>query len=254
MKKTNSLFNEIFAISQICLVTGISLSILSLNIEPLNAQISSDNTTGTVVNVDNNQFDITGGIENNNNLFHSFYELGLRENQIANFLADPNINNILGRITGGNPSYIDGIIQVSGSNSNLYLMNPAGIIFGNNTVLNVPADFTATTATGIGFGNEWFNTFGNNNYNDLVGNPTGFVFDTNNPGAIINTGNLTVDNNYNLNLIGGTVISTGNLTANGGNINVVSVPGSSKVNISQTGQILSLELDLTANKICGLEL
>jgi large exoprotein involved in heme utilization and adhesion len=39
-------------------------------------------------------------------------------------------------------------------------MNPAGIIFGANSSLNVPASFTATTATGIGFGSNWFNASG----------------------------------------------------------------------------------------------
>ncbi|MEO1340545.1 MAG: filamentous hemagglutinin N-terminal domain-containing protein [Cyanobacteria bacterium J06635_13] len=49
--------------------------------------------------------------------------------------------------------------------SNLLLMNQAGIIFGESAQLNVPADFTATTATGIGFGNNlWFNAVGENNY------------------------------------------------------------------------------------------
>jgi large exoprotein involved in heme utilization and adhesion len=51
-------------------------------------------------------------------------------------------------------------------------MNPAGIVFGRNASLNVPADFTATTATGIGFGNNnWFNATGNNDYQNLIGTP-----------------------------------------------------------------------------------
>jgi large exoprotein involved in heme utilization and adhesion len=32
-------------------------------------------------------------------------------------------------------------------------MNPAGIVFGQNASLNVPAAFTATTANGISIGN-----------------------------------------------------------------------------------------------------
>ena len=244
MKKINNIFNEFSPIPQICLATGISLILLSLNIKPVYGQITSDNTTQTIVNINNNQFDITGGIESNNNLFHSFSELGLNANQIANFLSNTNINNILGRVTGGNPSYIDGMIQVTGSNANLYLINPAGIVLGNNTSLNVPADFTATTATAISFGEEYFNSLGDNNYSDLVGNPTGYAFKTNNVGAIVNTGDLEVNSGNNLSLIGGNVVSTRNLTANEGNINVVSVPGSSKVILSQLGQILSLEVEI----------
>ncbi len=66
------------------------------------------------------------------------------------------IKNILARVTGGDASLINGLIQVSGGNSNLFLMNPAGIVFGANASLNVPAAFTATTATGIGIDSNWF--------------------------------------------------------------------------------------------------
>lgn len=65
-------------------------------------------------------------------------------------MTSPSIRNILGRVTGGNPSIINGLIKVTGGNSNLFLINPAGIIFGAGARLNVPADFTATTANGIG--------------------------------------------------------------------------------------------------------
>lgn len=220
---------------------------------PLLAQtiIPANDGTNTNININGNQIDINGGTlsADGANLFHSFTQFGLTSGQIANFLANPNLNNILGRITGGDPSFINGLIQVTGGNSNLFLMNPAGIIFGNNASLNVPADFTATTATGIGFNDSYFSAFGNNNYADLIGNPTGFLFNTNQVGSIINTGNLTVNNDQNLSLIGGTVINTGNLTANGGNINILAVPNSSKVILDQPGQILTLEIDLHQDQL-----
>jgi len=244
--KNNSL---IYCYLTIYFFTGINC--FFNKIDPVKAQIISDQTTNTIVNQNNNQFDITGGIlsADQANLFHSFAEFGLNSNQIANFLSNHNIQNILGRITGGNPSYLDGLIQVIGGNSNLYLMNPAGIIFGNNASLNVPADFTATTATGISFGDKYFNGIGNNNYGDLMGNPTGFLFNTNNPGAILNSADLTVNNNQNLMLVGGTVINTGNLTANNGNITITSVPESSKIILSQPGQILSLEINIPSDNL-----
>lgn len=112
------------------------------------------------------RFDIQGGqlSGDRQNLFHSFQQFGLSQNQIANFISNPNIRNILARIGGGSPSLINGLIQVTGGNSNLLLMNPSGIIFGNNASLNVPAAFTATTATSIGFGSNSFNATGTNNY------------------------------------------------------------------------------------------
>jgi filamentous hemagglutinin family protein len=138
--------------------------------------IVSDGSTNTVVTPDGNRYDISGGQLSGDgaNLFQSFSQFGLNENQIANFLSNPSIVNILGRVTGGNASLINGLIQVSGGNANLYLMNPAGIIFGPNSQLNVPASFTATTATGIGFDGGWFNAFGSNDYSSLTGTPMPF--------------------------------------------------------------------------------
>jgi filamentous hemagglutinin family protein len=111
--------------------------------------------TGTVVTPTGNQLDITGGQTSSDgaNLFHSFSQFNLNQNQIANFLSNPSIQNILGRVSSGDASVINGLIQVTGGNSNLFLLNPAGIVFGSNAGLNVPASFTATTATGISFGN-----------------------------------------------------------------------------------------------------
>jgi filamentous hemagglutinin family protein len=204
--------------------------------------------TNTLIQQNGNVIDISGGTlsANQANLFHSFQKFGLNNNQIANFLSNPNIQNILGRVVGGDPSRINGLIQVTGGNSNLYLLNPAGIVFGPNARLNVPGDFTATTATGISIGNDWFNVFSDNNYNNLVGTPTAFKFDSSQPGSIVNFGELTAGKD--LTLIGGTVVSTGNLSAPNGNITVASVPGENLIRISQTGNLLSLEIPAEAAK------
>jgi filamentous hemagglutinin family protein len=204
----------------------------------------ASDSTRTVVTFDRNQFNIKGGSLSGDgaNLFHSFQQFGLSEGQIANFVSSPEIRNILGRVTGGNPSLINGLIQVTGGNSNLYLMNPAGIVFGSNATLNVPASFSATTATGIGLHGSWFKAFENNDYSSLVGTPNAFVFDASVAGSIINAGNLAVQPGQNLSLSGGTVVSTGIMIAPSGNISVTSLPGTSLVRFSQTGQILSLEL------------
>ena len=219
------------------------------------AQITPGNDTNTNVTTTGNQIDISGGKLSGDkaNLFHSFSEFGLDSNQIANFLSKPSIQNILGRVNGGNPSIINGLLQVTGGNSNLFLMNPAGIVFGNNASLNVPASFTATTATSIGFGNNnSFNAYGLNNYANLTGIPNTFTFSTQQPGSIINTGNLAVGTGYNLNLLGGTVLNTGTLTAPGGNITIAAVPGESLVRISNAGNVLSLEVSPLVGQTSGL--
>ncbi|NEO78797.1 filamentous hemagglutinin N-terminal domain-containing protein, partial [Moorena sp. SIO4G3] len=208
--------------------------------------IQSDGTTDTEVIQDGNRFDIEGGTRSGDgsNLFHSFQEFGLDQDQIVNFLSQPGIKNILNRVTGGNASVINGLMQVTGSNANLFLMNPAGIIFGADAQLNIPGAFTATTATGIGFGdNNWFSALGNNDYFSLIGTPSVFRFETlGTPGAIINQGQLEVTPGNNLTLLAGTVISTGELAAQDGKITVAAVPGESLVKITQEGHLLNLEI------------
>ena len=130
---------------------------------------------GTIINIGGGT---TSGTGKNQNLFHSFTQFDLSKGQTANFLSNSNILNILARINGGSASIINGTIQVGG-NSNLFLMNPSGIIFGNSASLNVPGSFTATTATGIGFGNNgslFFNAVGNPDYQSLTDAPTSFAF------------------------------------------------------------------------------
>ena len=214
--------------------------------QPITPELGA-NGTGTVVTVpDGNQFDITGGTQSGANLFHSFEQFGLNSGQIANFLSNPEIQNILSRVVGGNASVIDGLIQVTGGNSNLFLMNPAGIIFGGSASLNVPASFTATTATAIRLGDIWFSASGANNYAALVGTPSGFAFTVSEPGSeaglIVNVGDLSVEQG-NLTLLGGTILNTGQLNAPGGQITIAAVPNENLVRISQEGQLLSLEIE-----------
>src|SRR5919198_3010876 len=62
------------------------------------------------------QYNITAGTRAGTNLFHSFGQFGVPTNNIANFLNESALptSNILGRVTGGNPSSIFGTIQTSG--------------------------------------------------------------------------------------------------------------------------------------------
>jgi len=207
--------------------------------------IAAPKDTNTQVNQHGNRIDISGGTLSRDkaNLFHSFTQFGLTQDQIANFLSNPSIQNILGRVNGGDPSIINGLIQVTGGNSNLYLMNPSGILFGPSARLNVPASFTATTATGIGIASNWFSASGVNDYAALVGTPNTFAFSLTQPGAIANAGTLTVGEGQNLVLLGGTVVNTGTLQAPGGQILVAAVPGQNLVRISQPGMLLSLEVE-----------
>ena len=168
--------------------------------------------------------EIAGGAQRGQNLFHSFREFNVSQGRGAYFLS-PNaaIQNILARVTGGNPSEILGTLGTLGASSpNLFLINPNGIIFGQEARLDVRGSFVATTAPSLAFpdGNQFSAT-----------NPQAAPLLTVNltPGLqygrgqapITHAGNLTVGAGQSLTLIGSTVTNTGNLTAPGGRVEVL---------------------------------
>lgn len=220
----------------------LAISGATLLVEPAPAQITSGGD-GTTITQSGNTTTITGGTQAGNNLFHSFGQFNLSSGQTASF-TDPGVQNILGRVTGGNASLINGLLQVSGGNANLYLINPAGILFGSGASLNVAGSFTATTASGIGFGDRWLNAIGSNDYTHLSGNPTRFAFPMAQPGAIVNAGNLAVNLGQSITLLGGTVLNTGTLTAPEGSVTLLATPGERLITLSQEGSLLSLALPL----------
>ncbi|NEO62885.1 MAG: filamentous hemagglutinin N-terminal domain-containing protein, partial [Moorea sp. SIO4G2] len=94
---------------------------------------------------------ILGGAQRGINLFHSFREFNVSEGRGAYFSSpNPEIQNILTRVTGNNRSDILGTLGTFGSSQpNLFLINPNGIVFGRNASLDVGGSFVATTADGI---------------------------------------------------------------------------------------------------------
>ncbi len=196
-----------------------------------------------------NTTDINGGTPSGTNLFHNFTTFNINDGQTANFKSDPGIQNILGRINNGQPSTINGTIQVNGGSTastvNLYLLNPAGMIFGNTARLDINGAFTATTARAIRFGNgEWFNALGGTNYAAIdPTQPIDFAF-TDTPGSIFNAANLTTKAGQNITLVGGTVVSTGDIKTAGGKISIATAPSGKYVQIKADGSILSLDLPI----------
>ena len=160
------------------------------------------------------QYNINGGTLSGDltTLFHSFGQFGLLTNETAQFANPINVENIIGRVTGGSASVIDGPLTVNGS-ANLYLINPYGMLFGNNAQLNLRGTFSASTATGITFGSTLFDVFKTSDVSTMTGNPTGYVFGGTQPGPIINAGDLAVDSGKSLTLLGGQVINTGTIVS-----------------------------------------
>ncbi|GAB4201719.1 MAG: hypothetical protein Fur006_54480 [Coleofasciculaceae cyanobacterium] len=104
--------------------------------QPVSAQIIPDETLGTersrLTPHNPSTERIEGGARRGANLFHSFQQFNVNEGRGAYFANPVGIENILSRVTGGNPSEILGTLGVLG-NANLFFLNPNGIIFGLNT-------------------------------------------------------------------------------------------------------------------------
>ena len=118
------------------------------------AQVVPDNTLGiessTIRSINDLKNVIEGGAIRGDNLFHSFEEFSVREGFTTEFINLENIVNIFSRVTGDNISEILGTLSVDGA-ANLFLMNPNGIVFGENAAINVKGSFLAATAESIEF-------------------------------------------------------------------------------------------------------
>jgi filamentous hemagglutinin family protein len=83
------------------------------------------------------------------NLFHSFSQFGLNHGESATFSGPGSVHNILARVTGGQISSIDGLIRSTIVGANLFLLNPAGVIFGADASIDVSGSFAVTTGQDV---------------------------------------------------------------------------------------------------------
>ncbi|MGH8607880.1 MAG: filamentous hemagglutinin N-terminal domain-containing protein, partial [Gammaproteobacteria bacterium] len=121
---------------------------------PCRAEITLDGSLGSegaLMPDPGNEINIEAGMgrQAGSNLFHSFGVFNVKANETAIFNdtgATALVENILSRVTGGS-SRIDGTITTSfqSSDPNLFLLNPAGMVFGPNAELNVEGSFHAST-------------------------------------------------------------------------------------------------------------
>ena len=210
--------------------------LLSIPQLPTQAQIQPDNTLGsessqiirdvTIKGINSDR--VEGGVIRGNHLFHSFSEFNIEQQRGVYFANPANIINIFSRVTGNNPSSINGTLGVLG-NANLFFLNPNGIIFGSEASLDLRGSFLATTGSHFLFPQgKSFGTINPQTAPILSVNvtaPIGIEFLGNSGETILIQGSqLTVDPNQTLALIGGEINQQGGgLFAPQGNIRLLSV-------------------------------
>ncbi|MEY2856581.1 MAG: hypothetical protein RLZZ74_891 [Cyanobacteriota bacterium] len=230
-----------------------SISLVGFYGSAVLAQTVPDNTLGSEsstvirdVTVKDKSADLVeAGATRGNNLFHSFSEFNVGDGSAVYFASPDGIANILTRVTGNNPSEIFGTLGVDGA-ANLFLLNPNGIVFGENAALDLNGSFLATTADGYIFENGFVYSASNSNSPPLltVNLPVGIQFG-NQAEAIINqsrvpnefgfTAGLQIDPERNITLLGGNILfKQGYLTAPNGEIELGSVVPHSLVKIIPT--------------------
>ncbi|MGP1371850.1 MAG: two-partner secretion domain-containing protein [Almyronema sp.] len=245
------------------LVLAIALTCTTgLTARPGFSQVTADGTLSTrVTSADGFNFAIDDGDRLGDNLFHSFRDFSVPTGGSAVFNNAADIANIFGRVTGGDLSTIDGLIQANG-NANLFLLNPTGILFGPNARLSIGGSFLASTAESLLFDNGFAFSATNPQSPPLltVNTPVGLQLGAN-PKAItvqgaghnarltatsrvlgINGGasGLQVQPGRTLSLVGGNLaIEGGLLSAPGGRIELGSVTAG-RVDLTSSAQDLTL--------------
>ncbi|KYC37714.1 hypothetical protein WA1_04130 [Scytonema hofmannii PCC 7110] len=207
------------------------------------AQVQPDGSLGrenSIINsIDSLNQRVDGGAIRGANLFHSFQEFNIGEGRGVYFANPDGINNILSRVTGGNASNIFGKLGVLGG-ANLFLLNPNGIVFGENASLDIQGSFVATTADAIEFGEQGNFSATQPQQSRLLSIAPGALFFQqvrSQPGNIVNRGNLAVGKDFtvaadnldlqgqllaggNLNLQGTSIIELKNAEAKGNNVGI----------------------------------
>ncbi len=254
------------------LVTGASLA-LGISVNPLEQARGATSITptngagdlGTTITQHNNVYGIREGTPVGNNLFHSFSQFNIGSGDTAQFQTatlSPNTatHNIFGRVTGGSASSIFGAIDSATfyPSASLFLMNPAGIIFGQDATLNIGGTTHFTTADYL-----HLNEINGSNSGIFHGStqPTSvltsapvaaFGFVGPNPAAISVQGTTLAmkpgqflslvggnkgftytnpDTNITASVPGGITITGGKLSTEGGQINITSVASSGELSL-----------------------
>jgi filamentous hemagglutinin family protein len=220
--------------------------VAGLGIGSAQAQVVTDGTLGAVTNLAGPQFQIGEdlGRRVGDNLFHSFRQFDIATGQGATFLGAPSILNVIARVTGGQPSTINGAVRVSGPMAaNLWLVNPSGLVFGSGASIDVPGAVYLSTAThltlGNGSGAGRFDAVDPSRSVLVAAAPSAFGFGGANAASItLNGTRLVARSGQQVALVGGDVrLNDARIDAPSGRIQVGAVSSAGEARIGSDGVI-----------------
>jgi filamentous hemagglutinin family protein len=165
----------------------------------------------------NYRIDANMGQIRGSNLFHSFGQFTVRTDESATFGGPDTITNVVGRVTGGEPSLIDGRLRSEIAGANLFLLNPSGVMFGPKASLEVSGSFHVSTADFLRFadGAKFFANLARESVL-TVAPPAAFGFLNSNPAPItIRGSSLQVPTERALSIMGGDITMAGGRTSSG---------------------------------------
>lgn len=203
---------------------------------PARGEVVLDGTMGPAGSLSGPDFAVTADLGRTvgGNLFHSFSAFSVGSGESAVFSGPATIDNIIGRVTGGSESFIDGPLRSTIPAADLYLLNPAGLVFGPNAALDISGSFHASTADYLKLTdggrfdaavpeNTLLSSAAPAAFGFLGGNPAGFTIDN---------AWLAVGEGEAISLVGGDIRLAGEdvgLSAPGGTISMVSVASGGEV-------------------------
>lgn len=227
------------------------------------AEVTLDGTlghTGTLSGPDY-QIGMDLGKQVGSNLFHSFSHFNINNGESATFSGSPDIHNVIARVTGGNPSTLNGVLRSTLPNADVYFLNPYGILLGKEAQLDVRGGFHASTADTLRLGHDGeFNARYPSQSLLTVAAPRAFGFLTSAPATIsAHDSKLAVPEGETLSFIGGdlqfrgshpsrldeknNVVFDAELAARFGRINLVSIATPGDVTLDTDGVTISPTAD-----------
>ncbi|MDD5274537.1 MAG: filamentous hemagglutinin N-terminal domain-containing protein [Methylovulum sp.] len=156
----------------------------------INGQVSIDTATPGVTTITNSP-----------NAIIQWQNFNIAQNETTRFVQQNSQSAVLNRIIGENPSTILGQLA---SNGKVFLINPNGVVFGANSVV----DTQGLIASSLNLSNQDFLT---GNYHFIAGSGT-------EPGAIVNEGIIRAGKNGNIILIAPSIQNNGIIKSDGGQI------------------------------------